>query len=249
MSRLQGKVAVITGGSSGIGLATAHRFVAEGAHVFITGRRADVLERARLSIGRNVTTVTGDVANQDDLDRLYAQVAAEKGVIDILVANAGFVEPQLFEKATSEHFDKTFDINVRGVFFTVQKALPLMPRGGAVVLVASNLHLKGYPAHSTYAASKAAVRSFARSWAAELVDRNIRVNSLSPGSIDTPITEGRFETKAQADEAREHVEEMTPLGRVGRADEMASAILFLASDESSYSTGIDLVADGGITQL
>lgn len=202
-----------------------------------------------MAIGGNVSTVTGDVANQEDLDRLYAQIAAEKGVIDILVANAGFVEPQMFEDATPEHFDKTFGINVRGVFFTVQKALPLMLRGGTVVLVASNLHLKGYPAHSTYAASKAAVRSFARSWATELLDRNIRVNTLSPGSIDTSIMDGRFKTKTEADELRDYVEKTTPLGRVGRADEMASAILYLSSDESSYSTGIDLVADGGLTQL
>ncbi|QOL79684.1 SDR family NAD(P)-dependent oxidoreductase [Pseudooceanicola spongiae] len=249
MARLQGKVAVITGGSSGIGLATAHRFVAEGAHVFITGRRAETLEAARLAIGRNVSTVNGDVASLADLDRLYAQVSAEKGVIDILVANAGYVEPQPLEDATPDHFDMTFGVNARGVFFTVQKALPLMSRGGAVVLIASNLHLKGYAAHSTYAASKAAVRSFARSWANELLDRNIRVNTLSPGSIDTPITKDRFETQDEADEALGHVERLTPLGRIGRAEEMASAILFLASDESSYSTGIDLVADGGITQL
>jgi len=249
MSKLNGKVAVITGGSSGIGLATAQRFVAEGAYVFITGRRQSELDKAKAAIGRNVTTVQGDVSNLADLDRLFAQVVAEKGVVDIVVASAGFVEHHTIDTATPEHFDKTFNINARGVFFTVQKALPLMTRGGAIVLVSSGLHLKGFPAHGTYSATKAALRSFARTWAAELKDRNIRVNTLSPGAIDTPIIDGQFETKEQADGARAMFAQMTPLGRIGRPEEMASAVLFLASDESSYSTGIDLIADGGITQL
>jgi len=249
MSKLNGKVAVITGGSSGIGLATAQRFVAEGAYVFITGRRQSELDKAKAAIGRNVTTIQGDVSNLADLDRLFQQVAAEKGVVDIVVASAGFVEHHTIETATPDHFDKTFNINARGVFFTVQKALPLMTRGGAIVLVSSALHLKGFPAHGTYSATKAALRSFARTWAAELKDRNIRVNTLSPGAIDTPIIDGQFKTKEQADGARAMFAQMTPLGRIGRPKEMASAVLFLASDESSYSTGIDLVTDGGITQL
>jgi NAD(P)-dependent dehydrogenase (short-subunit alcohol dehydrogenase family) len=249
MSKLAGKIAVITGGSSGIGLATAQRFVAEGAYVFITGRRAAELEKAKAAIGRNVTAIQGDVANLDDLDRLFAQVRAEKSVIDIVVASAGFIEHARIDEVTPEHFDKTFGINARGVFFTVQKALPLMTRGGSIVLVSSGLHLKGLPAHGTYSATKAALRSFARTWAMELKERGIRVNNLSPGAIDTPIIDGQFTTKDAAEAARAGFAQMTPLGRIGRAEEMAAAVSFLASDDSSYSTGIDLVADGGLTQV
>lgn len=249
MGKLQGKVAVITGGSSGIGLAAAQRFVAEGAHVFITGRRQSELEKAKAIIGKNVTTVQGDIADLADLDRLYQTVKAEKGVVDIVVASAGFVEHYTIDNATPEHFDKTFNINARGTFFTVQKALPLMTNGGAIVLVSSCLHVMGLPSHGTYSATKAAMRSFARTWAAELKDRSIRVNTLSPGAIDTPIIDGQFKTREEADGARATFASLTPLGRIGRADEMASAILFLASDDSSYSTGIDLVADGGLSQL
>ncbi|MDB5805139.1 MAG: short-chain dehydrogenase/reductase [Betaproteobacteria bacterium] len=249
MSKLNGKVAVITGGSSGIGLATAQRFVAEGAYVFITGRRESELEKAKKIIGKNVTTVQGDIADLDDLDRLYKTVAEVKGRLDIVVASAGFVEHASIETATPEHFDKTFNINARGTFFTVQKALPLMKNGGAIVLVSSGLHMKGFPLHGTYAATKAALRSFTRTWANELKDRGIRVNNLSPGPIDTPIIDGQFKTRAEADAARAGFAGITPLGRIGRAQEMANAVFFLASDESSYSTGIDLVADGGITQL
>jgi NAD(P)-dependent dehydrogenase (short-subunit alcohol dehydrogenase family) len=249
MSKLDGKIAVITGGSSGIGLAAAKRFVDEGAYVFITGRRLLELEKAKAAIGRNVTTVQGDVANLDDLDRLFAQVRAEKGVVDIVVASAGFVEHAPIDTASPEHFEKTFNINTRGPFFTVQKALPLMTRGGSIVLVSSGLHLKGLPMHGTYSATKAALRSFARTWAAELKDRGIRVNTLSPGAIDTPIIDGQFKTKEEADGARGTFAQLTPLGRIGRPDEMAAAVLFLASDDSSYSTGIDLVADGGLTQI
>ena len=249
MGKLQGKVAVITGGSSGIGLAAAQRFVAEGAHVFITGRRQSELEKAKAIIGQNVTTVQGDIADLADLDRLYQTVKAEKGVVDIVVASAGFVEHYTIDNATPEHFDKTFNINARGTFFTVQKALPLMPNGGAIVLVSSCLHVMGLPAHGTYSATKAAMRSFARTWAAELKERRIRVNTLSPGAIDTPIIDGQFKTREEADGARATFASLTPLGRIGRAEEMASAILFLASDDSSYSTGIDLVADGGLSQL
>lgn len=249
MAKLEGKVAVITGGSSGIGLAAAKRLGEEGAHVFITGRRQAELDKAKAEIGRNVSTVQGDVTDLDALDRLYAQVRAEKGVIDIVVASAGFIERQTLEGATAEHFDKTFNINARGVFFSVQKALPLMTRGGSIVLVSSLLHMKGMPEHGTYSATKAAVRSFARTWAMELKDRGIRVNNLSPGAIDTPIIDGQFKTRAEADAARAEFGQMAPMGRIGQADEMAKAILFLASDDSSFSTGIDLVADGGISQV
>jgi NAD(P)-dependent dehydrogenase (short-subunit alcohol dehydrogenase family) len=249
MGKLQGKVAVVTGGSSGIGLATARRFVEEGAYVFITGRRAEQLESAKRAIGRNVTAVEGDVANLHDLDRLFKIVREEKGVVDIVVANAGFVERVLLENVTPEHFDKTFNINVRGTYFTIQKALPLMTRGGSIVLVSSVLNAKGLPEHSTYSATKAALRSLARSFAAELTGRGIRVNTLSPGAIDTPIIDGQFATKAEADEARQFFASATPIGRIGRPEEMAAAVLFLASDDSSYSTGIDLFADGGLAQV
>ena len=249
MSKLSNKVAVVTGGSSGIGLAAARRFVEEGAYVFIMGRRADELAKAKAAIGRNVTTVRGDVAALDDLDRLYATVKAEKGGLDIVVASAGFVERKLGEQVTPEHFDKTFGINARGTYFTVQKAVPLLRNGGSIVLVSSGLHMKGLPEHGTYAATKAAIRSFARTWAMELKDRGIRVNNLSPGAIDTPIIAGQFKTAAEADAAKAMFAQFTPLGRIGRPDEMASAILFLASDDSSYSNGIDLVTDGGLTQV
>jgi NAD(P)-dependent dehydrogenase (short-subunit alcohol dehydrogenase family) len=249
MSKLNGKVAVITGGSSGIGLAAAKKFVEEGAYVFITGRRQSELDKAKAAIGRNVSIVQGDVADLADLDRLYQTVKAEKGVLDIVVASAGYVERMLTEDVTPDHFDKTFAINARGVYFTVRKALPLMRRGGSVVLVSSALHLKGLPEHGTYAATKAAVRSFSRTWAMEWKDRGIRVNTLSPGPVDTPIIDGQFKTREEADGARAFFATITPLGRIGRPDEMASAILFLASDDSSFSTGIDLVADGGITQV
>jgi NAD(P)-dependent dehydrogenase (short-subunit alcohol dehydrogenase family) len=247
--RLEGKVAVITGGSSGIGLAAAQRFVAEGAYVYIMGRRQAELDKAKALISRNVAAVQGDVADLADLDRLYDTVKREQGGLDIIVASAGFVERRLTADATPEHFDKTFDINARGTYFTVQKALPLLRRGGAIVLVSSLLHRKGLPEHGTYAATKAAIRSFGRTWAAELKERGIRVNTLSPGAVDTPIIDGQFKTKEEAHGARRFFAEMTPLGRIGRAEEMAAAILFLASDESSYSTGIDLAADGGITQI
>jgi NAD(P)-dependent dehydrogenase (short-subunit alcohol dehydrogenase family) len=249
MSKLNGKVAVITGGSSGIGLAAAKRFVEEGAYVFIVGRRQSELDKAKAEIGGNVTAVQADVADLDDLDRLYQTVKGAKGGVDIIVANAGYVERKLTQDVTPAHFDKTFGINARGVYFTVQKALPLLRNGGSIVLVASGLHLKGLPEHSTYAATKAAMRSFARSWAMEFRDRGVRVNTLSPGAIDTPIIDGQFKNKEEADSARAFFSSITPLGRIGRAEEMAAAILFLASDDSSYSTGIDLAADGGITQV
>jgi NAD(P)-dependent dehydrogenase (short-subunit alcohol dehydrogenase family) len=249
MSKLNGKIAVVTGGSSGIGLAAAKKFVEEGAYVFIVGRRQSELDKAKAEIGRNVTAVQADVGNLDDLDRLYDRVKDEKGAVDILVASAAFVERVLTQDATPAHFDKTFGINARGVYFTVQKALPLLRKGGSVVLISSGLHMKGMAEYGTYSATKAAIRSFARTWAMELKDLGIRVNTLSPGMIETPIVDAQFATTQEADGARTFFASITPLGRIGRPEEMASAILFLASDDSSYSTGIDLVADGGITQL
>jgi NAD(P)-dependent dehydrogenase (short-subunit alcohol dehydrogenase family) len=249
LSKLNGKVAVITGGSSGIGLATAKRFVAEGAYVFVTGRRAGELEKAKREIGRNVTVVQGDVANLDDLDRLYKTVKAEKGGVDIIVANAGIVETVTLAQATPEHFDRAFGVNARGTFFTVQKALLLLRNNGSIVLVSSGVANKGIPMYTTYGATKAAIRSFARSWAAELKDRGVRVNTLSPGATDTPIIPMQFKTEAAIGQATQMFTERTPLGRLGRPDEIAAAALFLASEESSYITGIDLVVDGGMTQV
>jgi NAD(P)-dependent dehydrogenase (short-subunit alcohol dehydrogenase family) len=246
MSRLQGKVAVITGGSSGIGLATVHRFVEEGAYVFIVGRRQSELDKAAAVIGRNVTAVQGDVADLEDLDRLYAQVSAEKGGIDILMAGAGFVEPQTLGGITAAHYDKTFGINARGLLFTVQKALPLMRDGGSVILIGSIAAFMGFPAYSTYGATKAAVRSFARAWTAELKQRRIRVNTLSPGPIDTPIIDSLAATEEGADQIRANFISAIPLGRMGRAEEVANAALFLGSDESSFVAGADLVVDGGM---
>ena len=249
MSKLSGKVAVITGASSGIGLATAKKFVEEGAYVFITGRRQPQLDKAKALIGKNVTAVRGDASSLEDLDRLYRVVKESKGYVDIVFANAGFVEHQTIDVVTPEHFDKTFDINVRGVLFSVQKALPLMRKGGSIILTASIAAVKGLPSHGVYGATKAAVRSFARTWTAELKDRGIRVNTLSPGATDTPIIDGQFNTKEQADAAKASFAAATPMGRLGRPEELAAAALFLASDDSSFITGIDLQVDGGLVQV
>lgn len=249
MSKLEGKVAVVTGGSSGIGLAIARRFIDEGAHVFITGRRAEELEKARALLGAGVTAVRGDVAKSADLDRLYATVKAERGKVDVVIANAGIIERASLVDATEAHYERTFDVNVRGTFLTVQKALPLLSDGGAIVLVSSCLHMKGLAGQSIYNASKAAVRSFARTWAAELKERGVRVNCASPGPIDTPIIESQTPTEEAADELRRGAAAIVPLGRLGRPEEIASAVLYLASSESSYATGIDVVLDGGLTQL
>lgn len=249
MSNLEGKVAVITGGSSGIGLATAKRFVREGAYVFITGRREAELQKAKADIGSNVTVVQGDVANLADLDRLYATVKAEKGKVDIVVANAGFIEHAKIFDLSEAHYDKTMDINVKGVVFTVQKALPLMSRGGSIVVVSSIINVKGVPAHGTYAAAKAGVRALVRVWAQELKDKGIRVNSLSPGATETPIIRGQFDSDEASDAAKGAFASMTPLGRLGLPEELAAGAYFLASDESSYVTGIDLPIDGGLAQV
>ncbi len=250
MKKLEGKVAVITGGSSGIGLATAKRFVEEGAHVVITGRREKELKEAAASIAGNVTTVVGDVSRLEDLDRLYAVVREEHGHIDILVANAGAGTIAPLAEASEAHFDQTFDVNVKGLFFTVQKALPLFKDGGSIILTSSVSNIMGLPGFSTYAASKAAVRSFARAWTLELKGRKIRVNSMSPGPIDTPAlatTTGL--TREQAEQAAAQFASQVPMGRRGEPEEIAAAVMFLASDESSYITGVDLAVDGGMAQV
>jgi len=246
MGRMQGKVAVITGGNSGLGFATAKRYVEEGAYVFIFGRRQEELDKAVNEIGRNVTAVRGDVTNLADLDRLYAQVAADKGWIDVLMAGAGFVEHQRLGEITEAHYDKTFNLNARGLLFTVQKALPLIRNGGSIILIGSIASFMGFPAHTTYSGTKAAVRSFARTWTIELKDRGIRVNTMSPGPIDTPIIDSQAPTKEGADKIRQNFINVIPLGRMGRAEEIANAALFLGSDESSFVAGIDLVVDGGM---
>jgi NAD(P)-dependent dehydrogenase (short-subunit alcohol dehydrogenase family) len=247
MPALQGKIAVITGGSSGIGLATAKRFVQEGAYVFITGRRQAELDKAVADIGSNVTGVRGDVSNLDDLDRLYKEVAAKKGKLDILFANAGIVEPVPTAAVTAEHYDKTFDINARGVFFSVQKALPLMMDGGSIILNGSGVWQKGFPIYATYGATKAALRSFVRTWTAEFAAKGIRANMVSPGPIETPILKGQFGENTDA--MRDQFKAIIPMKRIGRPEEIAAAVVFLASDESSYITGIDLPVDGGIVAV
>jgi NAD(P)-dependent dehydrogenase (short-subunit alcohol dehydrogenase family) len=242
-NKLEGKVAVITGGSTGIGLATAKRFVSEGAYVFITGRRQAELDAAVKAIGRNVTAVQGDVSQPADLDRLYTLVGSQKGKIDIIFANAGTGEFQPIGSVTEEHFDKIFNINVRGALFTVQKGLPLLNDGGAILLTGSVAGSKGFENFGVYNASKAAVRSFARTWTSDLKSRKIRVNVISPGPIDTPLLgEVPQETKTQ-------FASLVPLGRIGESDEIAKAALFLASDDARYVTGVELFVDGGMAQI
>lgn len=247
--KLAGKVAVITGGNSGIGLATAQRFVAEGAYVFITGRRQNELDAAVKQIGENVTAVQGDVSNLADLDRLYAIVKQQQGRIDILFANAGGAEFARLGEITEAHFDKTFNINVKGLLFTVQKALPLIPDGGSIILNASVASIKGMSAFSVYSATKAAVRSFARTWSVDLKERKIRVNTLSPGPIETPIINELAGSEEAAKQFKADVVSAVPMGRWGSPDEIARAAVFLASDDSSYVTGIELFVDGGMAQI
>jgi len=250
MSNLEGKVAVITGGNSGIGLATAQRFVSYGAYVFITGRRQSELDAAVKQIGENnVSGIQGDVSNLADLDRLYARVKHEKDHIDILFANAGVGELAPLGTITEAQFDKTFGINVKGVLFTVQKALPLFRDGGSIILNASIAASKGIEASSVYNATKAAIRSFARTWTVDLKHRKIRVNAISPGMIETPGLNGLTENKEQLEQFKMSFVSTVPLGRVGSPDEVAKAVSFLASDESSYVTGIELFIDGGVGQI
>jgi len=249
MQKLEAKVAVVTGGSSGIGLATAERFVAEGADVFITGRRQSELDAAVKQIGKNAIGVQGDSSNLKDLDRLYSEVKERKGHIDVLFANAGVAEYAPIESVSEEHFDKLFDINVKGLLFTVQKALPLFKDGGSIILNASVVSCKGFPSFSVYSATKAAVRSFARSWTTDLKGRNIRVNAISPGPIDTPIFETHGQTKEQTAQTKARLASGVPLGRMGEADEIAKAAVFLASSDSSFVSGIELFVDGGLGQI
>jgi NAD(P)-dependent dehydrogenase (short-subunit alcohol dehydrogenase family) len=244
MSRkLEGKIAVITGGTEGIGLATAKLFVKEGAYVFITGRRQQQLDEAVKAIGSNVSGVQGDVAKMADLDRLYETVAKVKGRIDIVFANAGIGEFVPFAAVTEEHFDKIFNVNVRGTLFTVQKALPLLNDGGSIILNGSVASVKGTAAFGVYAASKAAVRSFVRTWTTDLKDRRIRSNVVSPGPINTPLA------SQQPADIFARIVSTVPMGRMGEPDEVAKAALFLASDDSSFVTGIELFVDGGRAQV
>jgi len=242
MGKLQGKVAVITGGSTGIGLATAKLFVREGAYVFITGRRQKELDEAVKAIGSNISGVQGDVAKLADLDRLYETVKG-KGRIDIVFANAGIVEIATLKEVTEENFDKIFNINVKGTLFTAQKALPLLNDGGSIILMGSVASAKGTPGWSVYGASKAAIRNFVRCWTVELKDRRIRSNVLSPGPIETPLA------AAQPQDAIASIVSTIPMGRMGEPDEVAKAALFLASDDSSFVTGIELFVDGGRAQI
>ena len=243
MGKLDGKVAVITAATSGMALATAKLIVEEGAYVFITGRRQRQLDDAVKAIGRNVTGVQGDAGNLADLDRLYDIVRRDKGRIDVLFASAGYGEFAPIGEVTEEHFDKTFDLNVRGTLFTVQKALPLVVDGGAIILNGSMASVKGFAAFGVYNASKAAVRSFARTWTVDLKARNIRVNVLSPGTIDTAIFDGIPQ------EAKDAFVALIPRGTIGRPEEIATAALFLASSDSSFVTGIELFVDGGVAQI
>lgn len=249
MGQLDGKTALVTGATTGIGLATARRFAAEGAHVFITGRRQEVLDAAVAEIGANATGVRSDVSDLADLDRLYAAVTARGRGIDVLFANAGGGEFATLEQVTEQHFDSTFDTNVRGTLFTVQKALPLLNEGASVILTGSTAATTGTEAFGVYAASKAAIRSFARTWANELKGRAIRVNTLVPGPIDTPGITGLAPDTEQAGHLRKSLASQVPLGRMGRPDEAASAALFLASDQSSFVTGAELFVDGGLNQV
>lgn len=251
MGKLDGKIALVTGGNSGIGLATAKRFVQEGAYVFITGRRQANLDEAVKQIGRNATGVQGDVAKLADLDRLFEQIKKEKGRLDIVFANAGIAKFAPFGSVDEEHFDSIFGTNVKGLLFSVQKALPLMPDGGSVILNASIVGSKGLPANTVYSATKAAVRSFARTWTTDLKARRIRVNVVSPGPIETEGIRALMAAApgGQGSERIKGIISMVPAGRMGTPDEIAKAVVFLASDDSSFVTGAELFVDGGLAQV
>jgi NAD(P)-dependent dehydrogenase (short-subunit alcohol dehydrogenase family) len=247
--KLHGKIAVVTGGSSGIGLATARRFVAEGAYVYITGRRQTELGAAVQAIGENVTGVRSDMSNLADIDRLYDVVRQQKTHIDILFANAGGGEFAPLGAITEEHFDKTFNVNVKGVLFTVQKGLPLLRDGGSIILNSSTAGTSGTPAFSVYSATKAAVRNFARSWILDLKDRHIRVNVISPGAIDTPGLSSLAHSEEQALQFKTYLASTIPLSRLGSPDEVAKVAVFLASDDSSFVNGVEVFVDGGMAQI
>jgi len=249
MGKLEGKIALITGGNSGIGLATAKQFVNEGAYVFITGRRDPELAGAVKEIGRNVTGVQGDVSNLGDLDRLFAQIKQEKGRLDIVFANAGAAKYGPFGAITEELYDSIFKINVKGLLFSVQKALPLLSDGASVILNASIVGSKGFSANSVYSATKAALRSFARTWTTDLKDRGIRVNVVSPGFTDTPGLSKLLASGETGQERLKMISNIVPLGRIGTPDDIAKAVVFLASDDSSYITGTELFVDGGVAQV
>jgi len=249
MGKLEGKIALVTGGNSGIGLATAKQFVAEGAYVYITGRREPELAAAVNEIGRNVTGVQGDVSNLGDLDRLFAQIKQEQDKLDILFANAGVAKFAPLGQITEELYDSIFNINVKGLLFTVQKALPLMSDGASIILNASIVASKGLSSNSVYSATKAAVRSFARTWTTDLRDRRIRVNAVSPGSIDTPGLNDLLASAGVGEQRLKMISNTVPLGRLGTPHEIAKAVVFLASDDSSYITGTELFVDGGFAQV
>lgn len=247
--KLSEKVALVTGGTSGIGLATAKRFVAEGAYVFITGRRQPELDAAVNEIGKNVMGIQGDVSNLVDLERLYATIEQEQGHVDVIFANAGSGKPVPLGLITEEHFDRTFNTNVKGLLFTVQKALPLISEGASIILSASTASIRGIPAFSVYGATKAAVRSFARNWTLDLKERKIRVNAISPGTIPTPGYNLFGLSEEQVKEFVKSDVNNIPLGRAGTPDEIAKAVVFLASDDSSFVNGIELFVDGGMAQI
>jgi NAD(P)-dependent dehydrogenase (short-subunit alcohol dehydrogenase family) len=249
MGRLAGKVALITGGNSGIGLASARRFVDEGAFVFVTGRRQAELDKAVTAIGDNVRALQGDVSKQDDLDRIIATIQAEKGRLDIVLANAGIAEFAPLGAITKEHYDRIFGVNVEGLLFTVQKALPLMREGGSIIITGSTTGAKGTPSFSVYSATKAAIRNFARSWALDLKGTGIRVNVLSPGPTVTPGLEGVAATSGAPEVLYDALKAQTALGRLGDAAETAAVALFLASDDSSFMTGSEVFVDGGAAQV
>ena len=249
MCKLGGRIALVTGGNCGIGFATAKQFVREGAYVFITGRRKAELDVAAKEIGRNVTGVQGDVSNLADLDRLFDQIKQEKGKLDIVFANAGVARYAALGAISEEFFDSIFDTNVKGVLFTVQKALPLLPDGASIILNASIVGSKGLATNSVYSATKAAVRSFARTWTTDLKERRIRVNAVSPGSIDTPASRDLLASSEVGEKRKKMIAESVPLGRFGTPDETAKAVVFLASDDSSYVTGTELFVDGGFAQV
>ena len=249
MSRLDGKVAVISGGNSGIGLAIARRFVKEGAHVFIFGRRQDALDEAVKLIGANVTTIRADATKLEDLDRVANTIRGAKGKVDVVVCSAALVEQVPLREITPDHYDRTFALNARAPLFLVQKMLPMMDRGGSIILVASAMHYMGLANHSTYAATKAALRSYSRTWAAEFKDSGIRANTLSPGVVDTPMLDSQASTPKEAAAIRESYANYTPMLRLAQPEELANAALFLASDESSFMTGSDMVVDGGVSNV